>query len=458
MSQPYELGVITIKKVGPDETPAAAQECTMSAATTAARATRTRPRLSPDFLRLWWADGISAIGDGVTIAAAPLLATRLTDDPRLIVAASVAFTAPFVLFGIPAGLLVDRLDLRRTMMWVNLARAGLLAVLAAGIVGGWAGLPLLYFSMFLLGTGDVFCRNAAQVLVPSITPREDLAVANARIMATQEAGAGFVGPLVGALLFGVAVALPFGLDAVTFLCSAILLSRIRYRRPAATPTATAGLLSEMLVGAKWLWRHYLLRSLALLSCLINLAGSAMLAVLVVHSAEVLRLSPFGYGALLACQAVGAVLASRFAPMLARRLGREGALVATAVLIAISELVLAIAPIPYAAGVALALFSCGTVTWNVVVVVLRQTLVPTHLLGRANSVYRLISWGGLPIGAATGGFLAAAAGTPAVFGAGAAAMGVVAVALLLGARRHWISRVEQDVRPCTTVEDRAKEER
>ncbi|WP_307961859.1 MFS transporter [Salinispora arenicola] len=116
-------------------------------------------------------------------------------------------------------------------MWVNLARAGLLAVLAAGIVGGWAGLPLLYFSMFLLGTGDVFCRNAAQVLVPSITPREDLAVANARIMATQEAGAGFVGPLVGALLFGVAVALPFGLDAVTFLCSAILLSRIRYRRP-----------------------------------------------------------------------------------------------------------------------------------------------------------------------------------------------------------------------------------
>ncbi|WP_307961853.1 hypothetical protein [Salinispora arenicola] len=119
--------------------------------------------------------------------------------------------------------------------------------------------------------------------------------------------------------------------------------------------------------------------------------------------------------------------------------------------------LAIAPIPYAAGVALALFSCGTVTWNVVVVVLRQTLVPTHLLGRANSVYRLISWADCRSGT-TGGFLAAAAGTPAVFGAGAAAMGVVAVALLLGARRHWISRVEQDVRPCTTVEDRAKEER
>ncbi|MDM4719197.1 MFS transporter [Micromonospora sp. WMMA1363] len=432
----------------------------MSAVTAAAKASGARPRLSPDFFRLWWADGISAIGDGVTIAAAPLLATRLTDDPRLIGAASVAFTAPFVLFGIPAGLLVDRLDLRRTMMWVNLARAGLLAVLAAGILGGWAGLPLLYLCMFLLGTGDVFCRNAAQVLVPRITPKGDLAVANARIMAAQEAGAGFVGPLIGALLFGVAVALPFGLDAVTFLCSAMLLSRIRYRGPATAPTATAGVLSEMLAGARWLWRHSLLRSLALLSCLINLAGSAMLAVLVVHSTEVLHLSPFGYGVMLACQAVGAVLASRFAPVLTDRFGREGALVATAVLIATSELVLATAPSPYAAGVALALFSCGTVTWNVVVVVLRQTLVPTHLLGRANSVYRLIAWGGLPIGAATGGVLAAAAGTPAVFGAGAAAMGVIAVALLLGARRHWIRRIEPDARPATghDVEDRAKDER
>lgn len=420
----------------------------MSAVTTAGPAKEARPRLGRDFSRLWWADAVSSIGDGITLAAAPLLATRLTDDPRLIGAASVAFTAPFVLFGIPAGLLVDRLDIRRTMMWVDVVRAGLLAVLAAGIVGGWGGLPLLYLCMFLLGTGDVFCRNAAQVLVPFITPKSGLAVANARIMAAQEAGAGFVGPLVGALLFGVAVALPFGVDAATFLCSAVLLSRIRYRRPATAPPATAGVLSEMLAGARWLWRHSLLRSLALLSCLINLAGNAMLAVLVVHAAKVLHLSPFGYGVMLSCQAAGAVLASRFAPLLTKRLGREGALVATAVLIATSELVLATVPSPYAAGAALALFACGTVTWNVVVVVLRQTLIPAHLLGRANSVYRLIAWGGLPIGAAAGGLLAAEAGTSAVFGAGAAAMAVVAVALLLGARRRWITRVEQEASAAT----------
>ncbi|GBP99259.1 MFS transporter [Streptomyces spongiicola] len=418
----------------------------MSASTTDSTSSQ-RPRLGRDFPWLWCSAAVSSLGDGATIAAAPLLASRLTDDPRLIGAASVAFTAPFILFGIPAGLLVDRVDIRAMMVRVDFARAALLTVLTLGILGGWGGLPLLYVCMFLLGTGEVLCRNAAQVLVPFITPKAGLATANARIMAAQEAGAGFVGPLVGALLFGVATALPFGVDAATFLCSAVLLGRIRRTRPVEPDRDRdrAGMLSQMLAGASWLYAHHLLRSLALVSCLINLAGSAMLAVLVVHSGKVLHLGPFGYGALLACQAVGAVLASRFAPVLTQRLGREGALVATAALIATSETLLAAASSAYAAGAALAIFACGTVTWNVVVVVLRQTLVPQHLLGRANSVYRLVAWGGLPVGAAAGGILAAEVGTRAVFGAGAVVMAVVAAALLAGARRRWITRAEQNTR-------------
>jgi MFS family permease len=420
-------------------------------ASTTDKADAQRPALGRDFSRLWWSAAVSSLGDGATIAAAPLLATRLTDDPRLIGAASVAFTAPFLLFGIPAGLLVDRIDIRAMMVRVDVGRAVLLAVLTIGILGGWGGLPLLYVCMFLLGVGEVLCRNAAQVLVPFITPQAGLSTANARIMAAQEAGTGFIGPLLGALMFGVATALPFGVDAATFLCSAVLISRIRRTRPVERePDRAAGVLSEMLAGARWLFSHHLLRSLALVSCLINLAGSAMLAVLVVHSGKVLGLGPFGYGVLLACQAVGAVLASRFAPALTERLGREGALVATAVLITTSETVLAAVPSVYAAGVALAIFACGTVTWNVVVVVLRQTLVPQHLLGRANSVYRLVAWGGLPVGAAAGGIVAAEVGTRAVFGGGAVVMAVVALGLLVGARRKWIARA--DPAPRTTETD------
>ncbi|GAA3071932.1 hypothetical protein GCM10020254_14710 [Streptomyces goshikiensis] len=124
------------------------------------------------------------------------------------------------------------------------------------------------------------------------------------------------------------------------------------------------------------------------------------------------------------------------------------MVATAVLIATSETILAAVPSVYAAGAALAIFACGTVTWNVVVVVLRQTLVPQHLLGRANSVYRLVAWGGLPVGAAAGGIVAAEVGTRAVFGVGAVAMALVAVALLVGARRQWITRAEQSAEQST----------
>jgi MFS family permease len=399
-------------------------------------------RLGGDFSRLWWSAAVSSLGDGATIAASPLLASRLTDDPRLIAAASIAFTAPFILFGIPAGLLGDRLDIRKMMVRVDIVRAGLLAVLAVGILGGWGRLPLLYACMFLLGVGEVLSRNAAQVLVPFITPKAGLSTANARIMAAQEAGTGFVGPLLGALMFGVAVALPFSLDASTFLCSAVLVSRIRRTRPIEHGPDRAGMASEMMAGARWLFSHHLMRSLALVSCLINLTGNAMLAVLVVYSGKVLHLGPFGYGVLLACQAVGAVGAVRLAPVVAKRLGREGALVATAVLITASETALAAVPSVYAAGAALTVFACGTVTWNVVVVVLRQTLVPQHLLGRANSVYRLVAWGGLPIGAAAGGIVAAEVGTRAVFGSGAVVMALVAVALFVGARRHWISRDEQ----------------
>jgi MFS family permease len=420
----------------------------MSALTTEKSGSQ-RLRLGGDFSRLWWSAAVSSLGDGATIAASPLLASRLTDDPRLIGLASVAFTAPFILFGIPAGLLGDRLDIRKMMVRVDITRAVLLAVLTAGILGGWGGLPLLYGCMFLLGVGEVLGRNAAQVLVPFITPQAGLSTANARIMGAQEAGTGFIGPLLGALMFGVSVALPFGVDAATFLCSAALVSRIRRTRPVERGPDRAGVMAEMMAGARWLFSHHLLRSLALVSCLINLAGNAMLAVLVVYSGKVLHLGPFGYGVLLACQAVGAVLAVRFAPALTERLGREGALVATAVLITVSETMLAAVPSVYAAGAALMIFACGTVTWNVVVVVLRQTLVPQHLLGRANSVYRLVAWGGLPIGAAAGGIVAAEVGTRAVFGAGAVVMAVVAVALLVGARRQWITHAEQAPPPTET---------
>ncbi|MEV7214540.1 MFS transporter [Kitasatospora cineracea] len=401
-----------------------------------------RPRLGGEFGKLWTAATASAIGDGMSLTAAPLLAGRLTDDPRLIGGVTVALTVPYVLFGLPAGVLADRVDLRRAMVRIDFFRAALVALLACCVLFGRGQLPVLYLCLFLIGSCETFFRNAAQVLLPSVLREEALVDGNGRLMAAQTAGSEFLGPLVGAALFGLGAALPFGLDALTFLVSAVLLSRLRTAPAAPDPAAGAAprpsLLADMATGARWLWNHRLLRSLAGLAAVVNLVSTGGLAVLVVHAHRVLGLGDFGYGVLLACQAAGAVLAAKVAPELARRAGREWALVATAAMLVLGNALIWLVPSAWAVATALALDACAGVTWNVVVVVLRQTVIPTGLQGRVNSVYRLVAWGAMPVGAALAGTVAASAGTPPVYGLGAAVMAAVGVRMLYGVRTRWIS--------------------
>lgn len=402
---------------------------------------RTRPGLGGRFARLWTASTASAIGDGTSLTAAPLLASTLTDDPRLIAGVTLALTLPFAVFGIPAGILVDRVDLRRTMARVDWFRGVLMLVLCAVVATGRAGLPALYACFFLVGTCETFFRNASQVLVPSVVPAEHLVEANGRLLSAQNAASQFVGPLVGSLLFSVTRAVPFAVDSVSFFTSAGLLTTL----PVATPPpARAGrprLLRDMTTGAAWLLRHRLLRNLALTAGAVNLVVTGALAVLVVHARVVLHLGAAGYGLLLACQAVGAVLASRVAPRLARRVGDGWSLVLVVSAIGAACVVIRLVPSAWAVGPALALIACAGVTWDVVVVVKRQTLIPTALQGRVNSVYRLLAWGAMPVGAALAGVLSKASGTPAVFTVGAGVMGALAVRLVLGLRAGWLDGTE-----------------
>jgi MFS family permease len=410
--------------------------------------------LGRPYAKLWTASTTSAIGDGMSLTAAPLLASKLTTDPRLIAAVTVALTLPYVLFGIPAGVLADRLDLRRSMARIDWVRGLILGSLALGVALGWRNLPVLYLCLFLVGTGETYFRNASQILVPQVAPAGRLVTANSWLQAAQITGNQFAGPLLGAALFAVSVALPFGIDSLTFLVSAALLTALRI--PPRTQPAAATLPGEkqpgekrprmradMLVGARWLSRHRLLRSLSMIAAVINCVVTGVLAVLVVHAHSVLRLSDFGYGVLLACQAAGAVFAAKVSPLLTRRLGGERSLVCVALAIATGYAAIWLSHSAWVAGTALAVVACADVTWNVVVVVLRQTLIPRQLQGRVNSVYRLVAWGAMPLGAAASGLLARAAGTSAVFGSGAIVMVVVAVPLAFGARAHWFDGVEVD---------------
>jgi MFS family permease len=158
-------------------------------------------RLGRDFRLLALASAVSTVGDGVTLAALPLLALGISTDPRAVSGVVVAAGLPWLLASIPAGALVDWVDRRRLMVWVDVIRAALMAVLAAAAGAGRLTFPLIYLLVFLLGTGQVLFANAYQALLPELVDRTGLERGNGALSAIETVASRFAGPPVGALLF-----------------------------------------------------------------------------------------------------------------------------------------------------------------------------------------------------------------------------------------------------------------
>lgn len=406
-------------------------------------------RIGREFAKLWFASAASGIGDGIALTAAPLLALSLTRDPRLIAGVTTALTLPYLLFSLPAGVLIDRVDRRRAMARVDAFRAILLGGFTVLTITHLVDLPALYACFFLIGTCEAFFRNSSQTLVPQVVEREVLALANGRMMGAEIVMNEFLGTMTGGLLFSLAAAVPFGIDAASFAVSSTLLTRLRPpvalqppksgkpsdARSAASPRT---LLGELKAGLLALWQHPVLRSLALIAGMINIISYGIIAVFVVFAREDLHVSKAAYGLLLAASAFGSVIASRLGPALMRVIGHEWAMLVAIVVQSVSYLVLFLTSQPLLAAAMLALVGFGIVQWNIIAVYLRQTLVPSGMLGRVSGVYRFIAWGTLPLGAICGGFLASAFGVRSVFSAGAIALAAVLIYLVPMALRRGIA--------------------
>ncbi len=409
-------------------------------------------RIGREFAKLWVASAVSGVGDGIALTAAPLLALSLTRDPRLIAGVTTALTLPYLLFSLPAGVIIDRVDRRRAMARVDAFRAALLGGFTVLTITHLVNLVALYACFFLIGTCEAFFRNSSQTLVPQVVERDALSDANGRMMGAEIVMNEFLGPMTGGLLFSLAAAVPFAIDAASFAISSTLLVRLRPpaelqppkpEKPADKP---AGLLRELMAGLRALWRHQVLRSMALIAGVINLVSYGMLGVLVLFAREDLHVSKTGYGLLLGASAVGGVLAARLGPGLIRAMGNESALLLAIALQAASSLVLFLTAQPLLAAAMLAVDSFGVVQWNVNAILLRQTLVPHGMLGRVNGVYRFIAWGTLPLGAICGGFLASAFGVRSVFSAGAIGLAAVLVYLVRMASRQTITNAIKTEKP------------
>ncbi|RDI42780.1 MFS transporter [Nocardia mexicana] len=389
------------------------------------RARNTVP-LGTDFSKLWTASAISSIGDGVTLVAGPLLVASLTANPAAVAGAAFVQQLPWLLFVLVSGVFVDRLERRRLIVTVNVLRAAALGALVAATAAGIVTVPVVYVVFFLLGVGETLADSASAAFLPAIVAAERLGDANARLMATFTIGNQFLAKPLGAWLFVLGAAVPFALDAVSFCAAAALVATVRAASKPAISTANISVREDIASGLRWLWRHRLLRTLALSMGVGNVAFCAAFATFVLYAHERLGVSGVGYGLLLTASAVGGLLGTLAAGRLRSWLGAATLLRAGLGVEAATHLALAVVRSPWAAAMILVMFGIHTMVWGVIVVTTRQRQVPDHLLGRVGSVYSLFDLGGAALGSLLGGGIAQALGVVAPFWIAAAIMTCVAV--------------------------------
>lgn len=407
-----------------------------------------KPRLTSAYWRLWTAGTVSNLGDGVDLAALPLLAATLTRDPKLVAGMGVAFTLPWLLFALPAGAIVDRLDRRRVMYRVNLIRTLLVGGIALTVATDVANIWMLYAIALAMGVCETLFDNAAQAMLPAIVEPSLLEVANGRQYAAEIVANTFVGPPLGGLLFATAAAVPFLIDSGSFLISAVLIATLAGSfRPAPAPGVALGpdgrparrsLRAEIAEGVRWLRGHQLLRTLALLLGALNFASWLGMATAVLFAQQILGLDDRGFGLLLAGMAVGGVFGGVFGARIAAALGPGTALVVSLAAIGFSEAAVGLVSNAFAVAALFWVSGLFVPVWNIITVSLRQQIVPDHLLGRVNSAYRFLGWGTQPFGAIVGGLLASAFGLRVPWLVGGL---VTAVALVLALPRLTNKAIE-----------------
>ena len=376
--------------------------------------------LGGEFNKLWAAGACSGLSDGLTLVAAPLLAASLTHNPTLVAGLTFAQRLPWLLFALPSGALVDRLDRRRVMVAVDLGSAALLGLLGVAVLLRLASLPLLYAVFFLLGSGETLFDTSAVAVLPAVVPREQLPAANARLAGTFTVTNQFAGPPLGGVLFATAAALPFlcgtgGLAAAAVFVIA-LRGHFKVERP---PAPRTDLRAEIAEGLRWLWRQRLLRTLALTLALLNLTMVAQNAITVLFARERLGLSDGGYGLLVASYGVGGVLGSLVAARVIARLGASRELRLAILIEAGAPAAIALSHSGLLVGVIFVIFGAHAVIWGALLTSLRQELTPAGLRGRVESAYRLLDYGVAAPGALLGGLLATHFGLAAPFWLGAA---------------------------------------
>ena len=370
--------------------------------------------LPRSFQNLAWSNLAAQSAEQLSLAAVPLVAVlMLGAGPGEIGFLAAVQTLPFLLVSMPLGLLADRMSRQRLMVWAEGLRAVSLVVLLGMVIAAKLSIAWLAVLGFLGAVGTVGFSVAAPALVPSLVPREALALANGRLELARSA-AFTAGPaLAGALVAWAGASAAFVLAAVLSVAAVALLLRLTEApRPSAAPRHP---LLEVKDGARFVWQHELLRPMAITGAVFNISWFVLQAGYVPYAVRVLGLGAEAVGLTLAMygagMVVGALLTSRVVARLrfgrAIQVGPAVAVIAAGVMAATL-----VFPLASLAALSFFLFGAGPMVWVITSTTLRQSVVPSTMLGRVSAVFLTINSGARPIGAALGGVVGAAWGEPA----------------------------------------------
>lgn len=374
----------------------------------------TATGLLPGFGRLWTSSIASNLADGIGRVAVPLLGTTLTRDPLAISVLGALAFLPWLLLGLPAGVLVDRVDRRRAMAVANgvrvLAAAGLALTVATGAVTIW----WLYAAVLVWGVGETVYDNAATALVPDYVERHGLDRANGRMQSAEIVVQTFVATPLGAWLFAVAMVVPLWSTAAGFALAALLVLALPTAvaagaRAGAAPAAgpRPGVLADMRDAFGFVWRHRYLRQMTVLTVVVGNALAFGQAASLLLFLDTFGVSEASVGALTAVVGAGALVGAMSGGAVVRRIGRGRTLLVGTLVGGVGLLLVGLAPSLWTALAAYALGAAGVSLWNVPWGALRQILVPSHLLGRVSGLLRAINWGLMPVATLLGGWVARA---------------------------------------------------
>ena len=370
-------------------------------------------RLGRSFRWLLASSWVTNLGEGITLTAGPLLVASQTHNPLAVAMAALLQRLPWLLFGLYAGVVADRLNRRAIAMVTGLVRAAILLLLTASILTHHVNIAVVLAALFLFGVNETFGDTTTTTLLPMLVGPADLGIANSRALTGVIVWNQLAGPPIGAALFAAGMALPFVSESVCVLAGVLLISQVQLPAHGARGRQ-ARVRDDIREGWRWLWAHAAVRTLAITIFTFNVTFGATWSVLVLYARERLGMGALGFGLITTAIAVGGLLGTASYGWLERhvRLGvimRGGLIIET-----LTHLALALTRWAWFALIVFVIFGAHAFIWGTTSTTVRQRAVPAEFQGRVGSVYLTGVVGGIVIGSALGGLIASVWGITAPF--------------------------------------------